>query len=108
MLREKEAVDVYAISVDPPAQSKSLIQKLASDGKGAVPFQILSDAGHKTVDAYGLYDPAYAGQPIDGVPHPAVYVIGKDGTVVWAKVEEDYRERPSNDEIRKALDGLTK
>jgi peroxiredoxin len=51
-------------------------------------------------------NPAYKGQRIDGVPHPAVYVIDKTGKVAWAKVEEDFKQRPSNAEIRTALDAL--
>jgi peroxiredoxin len=41
-----------------------------------------------------------------GIPHPAVYVIDKSGKVIWAKIESNYKERPTNEEIRKALDAL--
>ena len=44
---------------------------------------------HKTIDAYGLRDPAYKGQEVDGIPHPAVYIIDKDGKVSWARIESD-------------------
>jgi peroxiredoxin len=66
----------------------------------------LSDPDHKIIDAYGLRDPAYEGQKVYGIPHPAVYVINKQGKVVWAKVESDYKQRPTNEEIRAALDSL--
>ncbi len=95
---------LYAISVDPPNVSKDFASKIASDGKGDVPFPLLSDPEHKTIDAYGLRDPAYEGQKVYGIPHPAIYVIDKTGKVVWVKVEPDYRKRPSNDEIRAALE----
>ena len=97
---------LYAISIDPPAVSKSFAEKIASDGKGSVEFSLLSDPDHKVIDAYGLRDPAYEGQKVYGVPHPAVYVIDKTGKVTWAKVESDYRKRPTNAEIRAALDTL--
>ena len=97
---------LYAISIDPPAVSKSFAEKIASDGKGSVEFSLLSDPDHKVIDAYGLRDPAYEGQKVYGVPHPAVYVIDKNGKVTWAKVESDYRKRPTNAEIRAALDTL--
>jgi len=35
-----------------------------------------------------------------------VYVIDKKGIIAWAKVESNYRERPTNDQIRTALDNL--
>jgi len=105
-LKKDENVKLYAISVDPPDVSKDFAEKIASDGKGAVTFPILSDPDHKIIDAYGLRDPAYEGQKVYGIPHPAVYVIDKIGKVAWVKVESNYRERPTNPEIRTALDAL--
>jgi peroxiredoxin len=104
--KEGEPLDVYALSIDKPADSKKLAEKISADGKGKVDYRLLSDPGSKTIDAYGLRASAYKGQPIDGVPHPAVYVIDKSSKVAWVKVDEDYRRRPSNAEIRAALDAL--
>lgn len=101
-----EAVKLYAISVDPPEVSKEFAAKIKSDKKAPVNFLILSDPGHKVIDAYGLRDPSYEGQKVYGIPHPAVYVIDKSGKVAWVKIESNYRERPSNAEIRAALDSL--
>ena len=105
-MKKDEDVKLYAISIDRPDVSKTLAEKIASDGKGAVTFPLLSDPEHKIIDAYGLRDPAYEGQKVYGIPHPAVYVIDKSGKVTWAKIESNYRERPTNHEIRKALDAL--
>ena len=106
LLKERENVKLYAISVDPADVSKDFAKKIATDGNGEVNFPILSDPEHKIIDAYGLRDPAYEGQKIYGIPHPAVYVIDKAGKVAWAKVESNYRERPTNQEIRAALQAL--
>ncbi len=106
LLKKGENVKLYAISVDPPEVSKDFVKKIASDGKGEVNFPILSDPDHKIIDAYGLRDPAYEGQKVYGIPHPAVYVIDKAGKVAWAKIESNYRERPINQEICGALDAL--
>ena len=86
--------------------SKTFAEKIASDGKGAINFPILSDPEHKIIDAYGLRDPAYEAQKVYGIPRPAVYVIDKKGKVTWAKIESDYKQRPTNEEIRAALDSL--
>jgi hypothetical protein len=40
----------------------------------------------------------------NGVPHPAVFVLDRHGHVRWAKLESDYRQRPTNEEIAAALD----
>ena len=106
LLKKEENIRLFAISVDPPDVSKELAARLSSDGRGEINFPLLSDPAHRTIDAYGLHDPAYDGEKLAGIPHPAVYVIDKNGTVVWAKVETNYRERPTNAEIRAALDSL--
>ena len=87
--------------------SRKFAEKIASDGKGPVNFPILSDPDHKIIDAYGLHDPAYDGQKVEGIPHPAVYVIDRQGKVAWAKIESDYKQRPTNEEIRAALGRLS-
>src|SRR5436853_6699162 len=106
LLQKNVNVKLLAISVDPPDVSKSFVDKIASDGKGPLNFPLLSDPEHKIIDAYGLRDPAYEGQKVYGIPHPAVYLIDKKGKVVWAKIESNYRERPAVDEIRVALNVL--
>ena len=106
LLKQSENVKLFAISVDPPDVSTNFAAKLASDGKGAISFPILSDLEHKVIDAYGLRDPAYEGQKVYGIPHPAVYVIDKQGKVVWARIESDYKQRPTNQEIRAAIESL--
>jgi peroxiredoxin len=105
-LRKDENVELYAISVDSPDASTNLAEKIASDGKGKLSFPLLSDPDHKIIDAYGLRDPAYKGQDIYGIPHPAVYIINKDGRVAWSKIEANYRLRPTTAELRAALDAL--
>ena len=106
LLKQSENVKLFAISVDPPEVSKNFAEKIASDGKGPVNFPILSDPEHQVIDAYGLHDPAYDGQKVEGIPHPAVYVIDKQGKVAWARIESDYKQRATNEEIRAALDSL--
>jgi peroxiredoxin len=106
LVQKGENTRVYAISIDSPEVSRSLAEKLAADGKGKVDFPLLSDQDHKVIDSYGLHDPAYDGQKFDGIPKAAVYVIDKNGKVAWAKVEANYRQRPTNQEIRLALDAL--
>lgn len=106
MLSKDEKVRLYAISVDPPDVSREFAAKIASDGKGEVGFPLLSDPEHRTIDAYGLLDPAYEGKQVYGIPHPAVYVVDKKGKVVWSKIESDYKERATDKDIRAAINRL--
>lgn len=106
LLKADEDVSLYAVSVDTSEESKDLIKKIAKDGKGEMNFSLLSDPNHTTIDAYGLFDPVYAGEKSEGIPHPAVFILDRLRKIVWAKVEADYRKRPANAEIRAALDKL--
>lgn len=106
LIKSGEQVNLYAISVDTPAESKQFAEKISADGKGDITYQILSDQGHRLIDAFGIRDPAYNGQKFEGIPHPSVYLIDKDGRVVWSRVEKDYKERPINDDVRAALKNL--
>ena len=92
--------------MDKPSESREFSQKISADGKGAITFPMLSDPDHRVIDGYGLRDPAYTAQKFEGIPHPAVYVIDKTGRVAWAKVETDYKQRASDEEIRAALQGV--
>ena len=103
MVKQEEQVRFYAVSVDSPAESKQFAEQIAADGKGEVNFPILADPAHRVIDSYGVRDSAYNGQKFEGIPKATVYVIGKDGRVVWSKVEPDYKKRPSNEEIELAL-----
>jgi peroxiredoxin len=106
LLKQNENVKLFAISIDPPDVSKNFADKIASDGKGPVNFPILSDPEHRIIDAYGLRDPSYEGQKVYGIPHPAVYLIDKHGKVAWARIELDYKQRPTNEQVRAALESL--
>ena len=95
-----------AVSIDQHEDASKMLAKIAADGRGAINFSILSDPDHKTIDSYGLHDPAYEGSKFAGIPHPAVYLIDKSGRVAWVKVEQNYRERPTNADLRAAIDAL--
>lgn len=91
------------MSVDDPATSRTFRSKLEADGKGSIPITFLSDPENRTIDRYGLRDPAYAGKKVEGIPRPAVFVLDRNGRIVWSKVETDYTQRPTNAEIIAAL-----
>ena len=100
---ENDKFNLIAISVDPAERSLELKRKVASDGKGAIGFPLLSDPTAKTINAFGLYDPAYAGKEFEGIPRSAVIIVDKNRKVVWANVSTDYKRRPTNADIRAAL-----
>lgn len=100
---KQDGFTIVAISPDPIERLKQTKAKIAQDGKGEVPFALLSDPGSRTVNAFGVYDPAYAGQDVDGIPRASIFILDRDRKVVWANVSVDYKKRPTLDEIRTEL-----
>jgi peroxiredoxin len=107
LLKPGEAVSLWGISVDAPEQSRGFVEKIAAEAGGGKPaFPLLSDPQHGVIHAYGLQDPRYLKQKREGIPYPTVYVVDKTGRVAWMRIDRDHRQRPSNAEIRAALDAL--
>lgn len=85
-----------------------------------VRFPLLSDAGNNVARQFGLtyrvpamqeavYRRAFVNLPFtngDGsweLPIPATYIVGSDGTILFASAHEDYTERPEPAEIVREL-----
>ena len=83
-------------------------------------FPLLSDAGNKVARVFGLtyrvpaaqeavYRRAFVNLPFTNgdesweLPVPATFIVDRDGTILFASADEDYRERPEPVEIIEAL-----
>lgn len=75
-----------------------MAHKIAKDDGKAPAFIFLSDPGHRVIDRYGLLNPDGRGWP-----HPATFVIDRQGAVRWRFVEVDYKVRAANEQILEAL-----
>ncbi len=106
MLKPGEQVALWGISKDSAADSKGFSNRLAQDGKGAINFPLLADPQYRVIDLYGLQDPRYLKAQLEGVPSPTTYVIDKAGRVAWMRIDRDHTKRPSNKEIRAAIEAL--
>ena len=62
-------------------------------------FPLLSDPDHQVIDRYGLRNE----KSKRVVPHPATYVIDRQGKVRWKFIEVDYTKRPSNEDVLKEV-----
>jgi peroxiredoxin len=60
---------------------------------------MLSDPDHRVIDRYGLLNEGSK----RGIPHPATYVIDRQGKVRWRFVEVDYKLRPTNEDVLREL-----
>ncbi len=87
--------------MDSPDDLQKMVDRISTED-GLVPdFPLLSDPGHRVIDRYGLFNPADPkGRQIT---HPATFVIDTEGVVRWKMVEVNYKVRPTNEDILRAL-----
>lgn len=106
---------LVAISPEKPDDTLSTAEK------NALGFEVLSDVGQKVGRAFGLvyeftaelrsaYEgfgrdiPAHNGTPGEwALPVPATYVIGREGVIVYACRDADYRDRADPRDVIKTL-----
>ena len=90
-----------AISYDSP---EALATFAAQRG---INYALLSDANSAMIDAFNIRDPQYApGSFAHGVPLPSIFVISPTGVVQAKLAEEGYRNRPANEAVIAAVDGV--
>jgi peroxiredoxin len=88
-------------------------------------FLLLSDPNNKVARQFGLtyrvpaaqeavYRRAFVNLPFTNgdesweLPIPATYIIDRDGTILFASANEDYRDRPEPEDIVGVLESLNK
>ena len=115
----KRGARLVAISPQTAANSRKSVRQ------NELSFPILSDEKGKIAEAFGLkfalpdylvdlYKsfkndlPAFNDDPDWTLPMPARYVIGQDGTIVYAEVNPDYTLRPDPEDMLPALDRLAR
>ena len=85
---EDAGVTLLAVSYD----ATEVLADFAKDK--AIAFPLLSDAGSKTIDAYGIRDPSG-----NGYPHPETFLIDKGGVVRARLSVEGYKTRHSTADL---------
>jgi len=108
---------LMAISAQLPDKSLSTVEQ------NALEFDALSDVGNRVARSFGLVYalpdelravlisnnkalPMFNGDDSWELPVPATYVIGRNGRVVLASVQIDYRQRLAPEEIVAALQNI--
>jgi peroxiredoxin len=88
------------------ALSYDSVETLAKFAKSArITYTLLSDPRSAVIDAFGIRNMEVAGSKrMDGIPHPAIYIISADGMILEKLYEESYRKRPPTDVVLKAVD----
>ena len=111
---QARGASLVAISPQNPVNSRKSLRQNSLD------FPILSDSHNDVAAAFGLrfemqdylvelYKslkndlPAFNGDPSWTLPMPARYVVGQDGTILYAEVNPDYTRRPEPEDMLPAL-----
>ena len=95
---QKKSTAILAVSIDARAELQLMVDRITKTDGRRPDYAFLSDPGHRVIDRYGLWNPAGRGWP-----HPTVYVIDRAGAVRWKFTEVNYKIRPTNDMILRAL-----
>jgi peroxiredoxin len=75
--------------------------------KTGIGYTLLSDEKSAMIDAFGLRDTAYAaGSYAYGVPKASILLVDAKGVIRWKSVASDYKIRPDNATILRAVDAL--
>lgn len=94
-------LSVVSVSVD----EVELIKKFADAGN--IRYTMLADPAGDINEGLGIRDEQYpVGSAAFGVPRPATYVIGPDGTIRLRYMEPTFRTRPDLDVVLAAAAGL--
>jgi peroxiredoxin len=72
-----------------------------AQAKHSITFPLLSDAGSKTIEAYGILNKDAAG-PAKGIPHPMTFVVDKLGVIRAKLCHEGYTKRHSSEDLIQA------
>jgi peroxiredoxin len=116
ILRQIEAAGATLVAISPEKPDDTL----STAEKNALSFEVLSDVGQKVGRAFGLvYDfsdelkSAYKAFGIDilgkngaedwALPISATYVIDRDGTIIYAYTDADYRDRAEPADVLEVL-----
>jgi len=113
---EIEEAEASLVAISPQTVKQSFFMA----AQHRLRFPLLSDAGNVVARRFGLvyrvpdeqqaiYRRAFVNLPFIngdeswGLAIPATYVLGRDGTVLFASADEDYTERPEPEEILEQL-----
>ena len=91
---------MVAVSPEQKPDLEKMAKNVEAKSGSLLACKLLGDPGHAVIDRYGLLNEKAVEK---GLPHPATYVIDREGVVRWKVVDINYRVRPSNDAVREAL-----
>ena len=106
----KQSAQILALSPDDVEGARKMVERQAKEQGGPPNFPLLADPDHSVIDRYGQLNPELFKNESNPsgyiVPHPAVFVIDKQGHITWKFTDTNARIRATNEQIREALKPL--
>ena len=93
----QRGVDVAAISVDTPAESRKLCQVRGYS------FKFLSDPKAEVIQQFGVLHPA-GGENGRDIARPAEFLVDSGGVIRWVSLTDDLRVRAWPQDALHAID----
>jgi hypothetical protein len=91
----RRGATIAAVVIDPPGQNAAMVATLA------LPFPVLADPGGVgAIKSYSLWD------EVGQMSKPAIVVLAPEGREIFRYVGIDFMDRPNDDDVLTALDGL--
>ena len=90
---EAAGITLVGISYD----SVKVIERFSKEK--SIGFTMLSDPGSTAIDAYKIRNEKVRPGRAEGIPHPTIFLVNKNGKITAKLQEESYRERPTIDAI---------
>lgn len=90
---------MLAISVDAPKQSLAVVRKQH------LAFSILSDEDGKVIREYGILHKGGGPNGTD-IAVPAMFLIDRDGKLVWTHKAKRITDRPNPRDVLKAIQAM--
>jgi len=97
----KMDTELVVLSIDGDEENAQAFARISRDDGVEPDYIFLSDLESTVIGRYGVLNPD--GGRRGAIPHPAAYVIDKEGVVRWLDVQTDYTIRPSNEQVRDAV-----
>ena len=97
----KTDTELVVVSIDGDEENGRTFARIARDDGREPDYTFLTDPQSQVIGRYGVLNPD--GGRRGAIPHPAVFVIDKEGVVRWRDIQTDYTIRPSNEAIRTAV-----
>lgn len=90
---EAAGLTLVGISYD----SVNVIERFSKEK--SIGFTMLSDPGSTTIDAYKIRNTKVRPGRAEGIPHPTIFLVNKEGKITAKLREENFRERPTIEAI---------